>query len=279
MASESDSVTGGSVNKWTGLVAASAGMFLGTLDITVNVALPEITRSFDTDVATIQWIIIFNVGSTTGLQLSLGSAADVYGLKRFYILGLVVYTLAVLLIGLAPSLGVVFGLRVLQALGNGLILASAPALVTRAFPPGERGRALGLMSGIATLGMITAALGGGVLVDSLGWRSIFLARVPLGLLATVLAVVVLRGRSSGAPRQPFDLRGGVAAFAFFARERDRGADTFANKFHQAFDHTFVRVNACAGQHFATVAGPGPTGNLFRAVAVFLVIRDGIIQGR
>ena len=198
--------------KWLSLIAASFGMFLGSLDITVNVALPNITSSFGTDIQTVQWIIIFYVGSTTGLQLSLGSAADIYGLKRFYIAGLTIYTLAVLLIGMAPSLSIVFGLRVLQAVGNGLILASVPALVTRIFPPEERGRGLGLMSGIAVLGMITGSLGGGVLVDTLGWRAIFLARVPLGILAIVLALVVLREqRESESPRS-FDFRGGLTLF-------------------------------------------------------------------
>ena len=201
-------------------MAASGGMFLGSLDITVNVALPDITRSFSTDLQTVQWIIIFYVGSTTGLQLALGSAADVYGLKRFYIIGLATYTLAVLLIGLAPWLSMVFGLRVLQAVGNGLIMASAPALVTALFPREERGRALGLMAGIATLGMVTGALAGGALVDSFGWRAIFIGRAPLGVLAVLLALLSLRERRSSGP-QAFDFRGagallvGLASFILF----------------------------------------------------------------
>ena len=203
-------------NKWLSLIAASFGMFLSSLDITVNVALPNITSSFGTDLQTVQWIIIFYVGSTTGLQLSLGSAADIYGLKRFYIIGLTTYTLAVLLIGMAPSLSIVFGLRVLQAVGNGLILASVPALVTRIFPPEERGRGLGLMSGIAVLGMILGSLGGGVLVDTLGWRAIFLARVPLGILAIVLALVVLWEEKDSASPRGFDFRGGLTLFVGLA---------------------------------------------------------------
>ncbi|MCH7786137.1 MAG: MFS transporter [Chloroflexi bacterium] len=212
MASAADSTASSSPNKWLGLVAASAGVFLGTFDITVNVALPNITSSFGTDVQTVQWIIIFYVGSTTGLQLSLGSVADAYGLKRFYVIGLVVYTLAVLLISLAPTLSIVFGFRVLQAVGNGLILASAPALVTRAFPSEERGKALGLMAGLGTLGMLVGALGGGVLVDSFGWRAIFAVRVPLGLIAIGLALVTLREQPSGETRQGFDFRGAVTLF-------------------------------------------------------------------
>ena len=203
-------------SKWLSLIAASFGMFLGSLDITVNVALPNITSSFGTDLQTVQWIIIFYVGSTTGLQLSLGSAADIYGLKRSYVIGLITYTLAVLLIGIAPSLSIVFGLRVIQAVGNGLILASVPALVTNIFPPEERGRGLGLMSGIAVLGLITGSLGGGVLVDAWGWRAIFLARVPLGILALVLALMALVEPSESESTRRFDFRGGLTLFGGLA---------------------------------------------------------------
>ena len=215
MTSPSDNTATHPVNRWIGLVAASAGMFLTSLDITVNVALPDITRSFSTDLQTVQWIIIFYVGTTTGLQLGLGSAADVFGLKRVHLIGLVIYTLAVLLISIAPLISVVFGLRVLQAVGNGLIMASAPALVTSMFSREERGRALGLMAGIATLGMVTGALGGGVLVDAFGWRAIFIGRVPLGVLVTLLAFVSLREHRTGGPKA-FDYRGSGAVFVGLA---------------------------------------------------------------
>ena len=185
-------------------------MFLTSLDLAVNVALPDITSNLGTDLRTVQWVIVLYVGSSTSLQLGLGSAADVYGLRRFYIIGLAAYALAVLLIGLAPNLPIVLALRVTQAIGNGLIVASAPALITAIFPSGERGRALGLMSTIATLGMITATLGGGVLVDAFGWRSIFLARVPLTLITIVLALLILVEYRPEV-RQRFDLRGAALA--------------------------------------------------------------------
>ena len=200
-----------STHQWLGLIAASMGMFLTSLDITVNVALPDITRSLGTDSQTVQWIIIFYVGSSTGLQLSLGNAADRYGLKRFYLFGLGIYTLAVLLIGLAPSLSMVFALRVLQAVGNGLIMVAVPALVTSIFPPKTRGRALGLMTGIGALGMVTGALGGGVLVDHFGWRAIFLGRVPLCILTVFLSIGSLPEVAQKSP-QAYDLRGAVTLF-------------------------------------------------------------------
>ena len=198
-------------HQWMGLIAASMGMFLTSLDITVNVALPDITRSLGTDSQTVQWMIIFYVGSSTGLQLSLGNAADRYGLKRFYLLGLGVYTLAVLLIGLAPILSMVFALRVLQAVGTGLIMVAVPALVTTLFPAETRGKALGLMTGIGALGTVAGALGGGMLVDNFGWRAIFLGRVPLCILTVLLSIGSLREVAQDNP-QAYDLRGAVTLF-------------------------------------------------------------------
>ena len=199
-------------SRWTALVAASAGQFLASLDVTVNVALPEITRYFSIDALTVQWIIILYIGSTTGLQMSLGRAADAYGLKRFYLIGLVIYTVAVLLIGLAPMLEMVFGLRVLQAIGNGLILASGPAIVTTIFPPEERGKALGIQVGIASLGMITGALGGGLIVDTIGWHGIFWARVPLCVVTIGLAAVSIQKIAPASRLESFDFRGAAALF-------------------------------------------------------------------
>ena len=158
---------------WAGLIAAAFGLSLSALDITVNVALPDLSHSFGTSLETVQWIIIFYVGGTTAMELGLGGAADIYGLKRLYVIGLLTYTLAVFLIGVAPNLDLVLGLRVLQAAGNGLILASAPAIVTLLHPRRQRGRALGTMAGLGTLGAIAGAIVGGILVDALGWRAIF----------------------------------------------------------------------------------------------------------
>ena len=195
--------------RWLGLVAAASGTFLTALDITVNVALPEIAGDFGTDAVTIQWIIIFYVGSSTAMQLGLGGAADVFGLKRMFMVGLVAYTASVVAIGLSGSLGVVFGLRVVQSVGNGLLIALAPAIVTRLFPDDFRGRALGIMGGLGTLGMITGSLGGGFLVDEFGWRAIFLGRAPLCLLAIGFSAAFLRVPDKSSRNSGFDLLGAL----------------------------------------------------------------------
>ena len=207
--------------RWLGLVAAASGMFLAALDITVNVALPDITASFGTDAATIQWIIIFYVGAATALQLGLGGAADAFGLKRMFIVGLALYTVAVVAIGLAQSLDLVFALRVLQAFGNGLLMALAPAIVTRLFPSEFRGRALGVMAALGTLGMMTGSLGGGLLVDEFGWRAIFLGRMPICLAAIAFTAALLRLPPEPAPiagksRGGFDAPGAATLFVAVA---------------------------------------------------------------
>ena len=205
-------------------------MFLTSLDITVNVALPNITDSFETDAITIQWIIILYVGSSTAMHLGLGGAADAFGLKRMFVIGLIAYTVAVFAIGFAQSLGLLFGLRVFQAVGNGLLMVLAPAIVTRLFPSEFRGRALGIMAALGTLGMMVGSLGGGALVDAFGWRAIFLGRVPLCLLAIAFSAALLRlpndtshavipakagiqGRRGGeGPSRGFDLWGSATLF-------------------------------------------------------------------
>lgn len=198
--------------RWAGLVAAASGVFLTALDITVNVALPDITDSFGTDAVTIQWIIIFYVGASSGMQLGLGGAADAFGLKRMFLFGLVSYTAAVLAIGLSDSLALVFGLRVFQAVGNALLIALGPAIVTSLFPSEFRGRALGIMAALGTLGMISGSLGGGALVDAFGWRAIFLARVPLCLLAIAFTALFLRVPGRSGSRSGFDLLGATTLF-------------------------------------------------------------------
>ena len=204
--------------QWFGLISAASGMFLTSLDITVNVALPNITDSFGTDAVTIQWIIILYVGSSTAMHLGLGGAADAFGLKRMFVLGLIAYTVAVFAIGFAQSLGLVFGLRVFQAIGNGLLMVLAPAIVTWLFPSEFRGRALGIMAGLGTLGMMVGSLGGGALVDAFGWRAIFLGRVPLCLVAIAFSVALLRlpddsrGRSGPGESRGFDVWGSATLF-------------------------------------------------------------------
>ena len=169
-------------------VAAGLGMFLSALDISVNVALPYLTRDLNTDLQTVQWIIVVYVASRAGLVMSAGSFADRFGLRRVYIFGAIVYLGSMVCIGLSPNLWTVVGFRGLQALGSGCLFAVSPAIAARLFPESRRGLAMGFTTGSQALGAVAGTVGAGLLVNWLGWETVFLGRVPFILLALALGV-------------------------------------------------------------------------------------------
>jgi EmrB/QacA subfamily drug resistance transporter len=205
--------------RWLVAGCVSLGLFASALDTTVNVALPTIAEAFDTDLSSLQWVIIAFVTTNTALGVSMGSAGDRFGLARFFRLGLLIYAVAMLLLGLAPNLVVLVGLRVLQGVAAAAVVSVGPALVALAFSAGDRGRALGLVGSTQAFGSVAAGFAGGVLVEAFGWPVIFLARIPFLLVALLLAFVVLDdrraddrrtgGRATGAPAT-FDLPGALA---------------------------------------------------------------------
>ncbi len=142
--------------KWYVMLAVAMGVFLATIDGSiVNVSLPTMVEALDTDFATIQWVVLSYLLTITTLQTIVGRLADMYGKKRLYTLGFVVFTAGSLLCGLAPTVGWLIGFRVLQGVGAALILALGLAILTEAFPPGERGRALGIGGSIVSIGIVT----------------------------------------------------------------------------------------------------------------------------
>ena len=207
MADKAESTTLTARRRWLIAIAAGLGLYLLALDSSVNVALPTITDAFGVRITTVQWIIILYLSTSAGLVVGLGAAADLFGLRRVFILGLGCYTLAVLLIGLSPNLYAIFGLRLLQAVGAGMGQATAPAIVGRAFPIEQRGRGMGVATAGMALGMVTGTLGGGVLVDALGWQAIFLGRVPVGVVALALAWLTVPGGDGRGGQRRMDLLG------------------------------------------------------------------------
>ena len=202
-------------NTWGGRMtglAAGLGMFLTSLDIAVNVALPLITREFDTDYQTVQWIIIVFIATRAGLVLGAGSFADRFGLRQVYLLGAAAYLAAMICIALSPNFGIAVGFRVLQALGTGCLFAASPAISVRLFPMSRRGLSMGLTTGSQALGMLAGTLGAGLLVGWFGWQAVFLGRVPFALLALLLGVIWLKRSQSSASRQSFDATGALTLF-------------------------------------------------------------------
>ena len=175
--------------KWVTLSNTTIGTFMALLDTSiVVVSLPTIGRQLPgADPAVLLWVVLsYNVVTTT-LLLSFGRLSDLFGRVRLYTMGFAVFTIGSLASSLAQTGPELLAARVLQGVGAGFLSSNAAAILTDAFPPHERGRALGLNQVAAILGSILGLVLGGVLTTSLGWRSIFWVNVPVGIFGTVWA--------------------------------------------------------------------------------------------
>lgn len=174
--------------KWWVLLSVAMGIFLSTIDGSiVNVALPTLQEVFHTSFATVQWVVVSYLLVVTSLMLGVARLADMIGKRRIYLTGMVLFTLGSLLCGIAPSIGFLIGFRAFQGLGAVMLQALGMAIVTEAFPPTERGRALGITGTIVSVGISLGPTIGGVLIGAAGWRWIFLVNLPVGILGFVLA--------------------------------------------------------------------------------------------
>ena len=193
--------------KWFVMSAVAMGIFLATIDGSiVNVALPTLTTYLNTEFAIVQWVVLAYLLTVTTLLPVVGRLADMYGRKQLYVPGFIVFTIGSLLCGLSPTVGWLIAMRVLQGVGAALILALGLAIVTDAFPPGERGRALGVTGTIVSIGIVTGPTLGGIIIANLSWHWIFFVNVPIGILGVYLTLRhVPRARPPG--NQRFDLAG------------------------------------------------------------------------
>lgn len=198
--------------KWLVLATIGMGIFLATVDGSiVNVALPTLVQRLETDFTTIQWIVLSYLLTVTTLMLSVGRLGDMYGKKRLYALGYVVFTIGSVLCGLSPNVYWLIGFRVVQALGSALIMALGMAIVTEAFPPYERGKAIGICGAIVSVGIAIGPSIGGVILSFLSWRWIFLVNLPIGVIGTWMVFKYVPSiRPKG--KQKFDYLGAITLF-------------------------------------------------------------------
>jgi EmrB/QacA subfamily drug resistance transporter len=194
------------------MAAVAMGVFLSTIDGSiVNVALPTLVRAFDTEFAIVQWVVLAYLLTITTLMLSVGRLGDMVGKKPLYVTGFVVFTLGSVLCGLAPTVYWLIGFRVLQAIGAAMLMALGMAIVTEAFPPSERGRALGITGTMVSVGIVVGPVMGGLLIGALSWRWIFFVNLPVGIVGTWMVIRFVPAlKPPGGQR--FDLAGAVTLF-------------------------------------------------------------------
>ncbi|HET8739489.1 MAG TPA: MFS transporter [Acidimicrobiia bacterium] len=195
--------------KWLVLMSVAASTLLATIDGSiVNVAFPTLVAELNTSFNVIQWVALAYLLAIATLTMSMGRLGDVVGKKRLYVLGIVVFTVGSALCGLAPDVSWLIGFRVLQAIGAVLVLALGAAILVEAFPPSERGKALGWIGTTVSLGVISGPVIGGVLIGSFGWRAIFFVNIPVGIVGALLSLRYVP--NTAPPRgQKFDIAGAV----------------------------------------------------------------------
>ena len=170
------------------------GIFASVVDHgSVNVALPTIAEEFNTDLPTIQWVVIIYALTIAALLLPMGRLSDLVGRKKVYIIGMVVLGAGAVLSGLSPALEMMFPSRVLQGVGSAMTQGTGMAIITAAFPANEKGRAIGLFMTMVGVGAVAGPAIGGVVVDAFGWRVVFFLTLPLEVIGIAATTWVMRG--------------------------------------------------------------------------------------
>ncbi len=198
--------------KWFTMAATGMGIFLATIDGSiVNVALPTLVQSLKTDFSIIQWVVLGYLLTVTTLMLSIGRLGDMIGKKPLYIAGFIIFTTGSVFCGLSPTVYWLIGFRVFQALGSAMIMALGMAIVTEAFPPSERGKALGISGAVVSVGIAIGPSFGGIIISFLSWRWIFLVNIPIGIIGTYMVFKFVQS-SKPKGKQKFDYLGALAMF-------------------------------------------------------------------
>ena len=203
------------MNPWLVLVLVCMAQFMVILDATiVNVALPSIQADLDMSDADLQWIVNAYTLVFGGFLLLGGRAGDLVGRKRIFLVGVVIFTVASLLNGLAPSSEVLIVCRGLQGLGAALVAPAALSIITTTFAEGpERAKAMSVWAAIAVGGGAVGLVVGGILVEALSWPWIFFVNIPVGIAVFVAALRYVPESKDERAHKAFDLAGAVTVTA------------------------------------------------------------------
>lgn len=186
------------------LAICCMSLLIVSLDVTaLNVALPSMQRELHASTAGLQWTIDAYTLVLASLLMLAGSTADRIGRKRVFIAGLIVFTTGSLLCSLAPNLDALIAFRMIQAVGGSMLNPVAMSIITNTFTdPRERARAIGVWGGVVGISMAAGPLAGGLLVESVGWRSIFWVNLPIGLAALLLTLRYVPDSRAPKARRP-----------------------------------------------------------------------------
>ncbi|MGD0535504.1 MAG: MFS transporter [Methanoregula sp.] len=191
------------------LIAILAGFLTPFDGSAVNIALPTIGTAFHMDAIALSWVATAYLLASALFLVPFGKIADIYGRKKIFLWGICLFGAASLVMTLVATEQQMIAVRVIQGIGAAMIFGTAIAILTAVFPPGERGKALGLYITSVYLGLSLGPFFGGVLTDLFGWRSIFYINVPIAITAAILIRWKLRGEWAECIGEKFDLSGSL----------------------------------------------------------------------
>ncbi|MDD1677461.1 MAG: MFS transporter [Methanomicrobiales archaeon] len=191
------------------MIAVLAGFITPFDGSSVNIALPTIGTEFAMDAVSLSWVATAYLLAAAVFLVPFGRYSDITGRKRIFTIGISIFTIASFFLIFSPSSLVFILLRVAQGAGSAMIFGTGVAILTSVFPPGRRGWALGIYTTAVYLGLSLGPFLGGIMTQYVGWRSIFLINVPLGILTILLIRWKLPGEWAEARGEHFDLGGSV----------------------------------------------------------------------
>lgn len=191
------------------LVASMASFLVPYTGSSITVALPAMASQFSADAVTLGWITSAYIVSAALFIIPFGRLADIYGRKKVFLAGVLIFSAASLASALAPTAGFLIAARFIQGIGGAMIFATSVAIVTQVYGPGERGWALGITIATVYAGLSIGPFLGGILTDRFGWPAIFLINIPIGLITIALALQGVKHEWADAAGERFDLAGAL----------------------------------------------------------------------
>ncbi len=190
-------------------VTAFASFLTPFMGSSINLALPSIGDEMGVNAVTLNWIVSSYMLTTSILLLPAGRVGDILGRKKIFTAGLVIFTLTMILLTFTPGIKWLISVRILQGAGGAMMFGTNMAILTSVFPPGERGRAMGINVTAVYAGLASGPFLGGILTRYLGWRSIFAFLVPMGIISLILIRRKMKEEWADAKGESFDWTGAV----------------------------------------------------------------------
>src|SRR5213592_1252790 len=194
--------------KWWTLGALTFALFMVMLDNTVvNVALPAIKNDLGIGVSELEWTVTAYALTFAVLLLTGGKLGDMYGRRRIFAIGLVIFTVSSLACGLSSSATELIAARAVQGVGSALMMPATLSIISATFAARERGTAIGIWAGVSAMALAIGPLLGGVITEHISWNWIFYVNVPIGILGVVASIVVVPESRDTSHEQRLDLPG------------------------------------------------------------------------